>query len=284
MDIGYEMKQVPISQIDMGQNDRTQIDKEDLGDLMESIKEYGLLEPVGLVNGGDGDKPYRLIYGNRRMEAFRKLKLKEIPAVIHTPDADPHIEGRYRMIHLTENLLRKDLHPIDAGRAFSEIIEQDRITQTELAARLSIPRGQVKMCMNAFLRIPEDIKKHIARIGTPGKKLQKDKVTTLVALRIQGELKSGHINSKERDRLIDIAKRVSQGELLKNMHSYIQAVKRGKSSIDKHRSMLKLLVVIDDNEMKRLSDRWIKTGKYKTLHKVAYAILAGKIKERVDLE
>lgn len=94
--------------------------REDPGDvegLAATIAEYGLLQPLGVVDAGRSR--YRVVYGNRRRLAALKLGLERVPCVLLDPD-DPRTFVR----QLTENLQRRDLNDLEQARAFQKLREQ----------------------------------------------------------------------------------------------------------------------------------------------------------------
>jgi ParB family chromosome partitioning protein len=94
--------------------------REDPGDidgLAATIAEYGLLQPLGVVDLGRSR--YRVVYGNRRRLAALKLGLERVPCVLLDPD-DP----RAFLRQLTENLQRRDLNDLEQARAFQKLREQ----------------------------------------------------------------------------------------------------------------------------------------------------------------
>jgi ParB family chromosome partitioning protein len=94
--------------------------REDPGEidgLAATIAEYGLLQPLGVID--IGRSRYRVVYGNRRRLAALKLGLERVPCVLLDPD-DPRVFLR----QLTENLQRRDLNDLEQARAFQKLREQ----------------------------------------------------------------------------------------------------------------------------------------------------------------
>lgn len=94
--------------------------REDPGEidgLAATIAEYGLLQPLGVID--IGRSRYRVVYGNRRRLAALKLGLERVPCVLLDPD-DPRVLLR----QLTENLQRRDLNDLEQARAFQKLREQ----------------------------------------------------------------------------------------------------------------------------------------------------------------
>ena len=111
--------------------DNVREDLGDLEDLVESIREHGLLQAV-LVDRHDGG--WRLVDGHRRLEACRRAPLERIPVQL----ASRTFEGAERTtVQIVANSHRRDLDPIEEARGYARIIEAEGITQAEVARRLS---------------------------------------------------------------------------------------------------------------------------------------------------
>lgn len=110
--------------------------REDLGDLdqlVESVREHGLLQAV-LVDRVDG--AWRLVDGHRRLEACRRAGLDVVPVQVAPRRFDG---GERKTVQVVANALRKDLDPIEEARAYRHILSAEKgLTQAELARRLSI--------------------------------------------------------------------------------------------------------------------------------------------------
>ncbi|HVA91368.1 MAG TPA: ParB/RepB/Spo0J family partition protein [Chloroflexota bacterium] len=113
-----------------------------LTDLAQSIAEFGILQPLlvrpALVE--EEGPPYRLVAGNRRLEAARRAGLVTVPVVVRDTSA-----VELRILQLTENLLRQDLAPLDEARAYQELIDLEHLSPRRLAARLHISDQQVRL-------------------------------------------------------------------------------------------------------------------------------------------
>lgn len=114
---------------------RKKFNHENLEDLANSIKEYGLLQPI-LVYKDEED--YVLIAGERRLRASKILGEKKIRAIIAEIDLE-----RLREVALIENIQREDLNPIDLAHAYQELINVHNLTHEELAHRLQKSRVQI---------------------------------------------------------------------------------------------------------------------------------------------
>lgn len=120
-----------------------------LNDLVESIKEHGILQP--LIVSPKGDK-FELIAGERRLRSAMELELKEVPVIIRDVSDQKKLE-----IALIENLQREDLSPIESAVAYSQLINEFNLTQEELAKKMGIARSTISNTIR-FLLLPEEIK------------------------------------------------------------------------------------------------------------------------------
>lgn len=106
-------------------NPRKTFDQEALEELAESIKLYGIIQPIVLVK--DGDK-YEIVAGERRYRAAKIAKLKEVPAIIKDLD----VKSR-DMISMVENIQRTDLNPYEEALAYDNIMKEYKLTQAQLS-------------------------------------------------------------------------------------------------------------------------------------------------------
>lgn len=120
-----------------------------LNDLVESIKEHGILQP--LIVSPKGDK-FELIAGERRLRSAMELELKEVPVIIRDVSDQKKLE-----IALIENLQREDLSPIESAVAYSQLINEFNLTQDDLAKKMGIARSTIANTLR-FLLLPEEIK------------------------------------------------------------------------------------------------------------------------------
>ena len=119
---------------------RTHFDESAIAELAESIKRHGLLQPVVVIDQGDGT--YMLIAGERRVRASRAAGLETIRAIVADID-----ESRFRELALIENIQREELNPIELARSYKELIEEYGITQEELSKFIHKSRSQIANTM-----------------------------------------------------------------------------------------------------------------------------------------
>ena len=128
---------LPLSRIEPRQDQpRDQFDQERLQDLADSISRHGLIQPVIVRKGGNGE--YQIIAGERRWRAARIAGLSEIP--VRVLDADDRSVAE---LALVENLQREDLNPMEEARGYQKLISDYSLTQEEAAAGVGKSRSAV---------------------------------------------------------------------------------------------------------------------------------------------
>ncbi|MFA6177475.1 MAG: ParB/RepB/Spo0J family partition protein [Candidatus Paceibacterota bacterium] len=138
---------------------RRDFDEARLADLAESIKQYGVLQPLIVSRvelekeGGDGlVTEYELIAGERRLRAAKIAMVSQVPAVIRTGDtALMKLE-----LAIIENLQREDLNVIDRARAFFRLVTEFKFTHNEVAKKMGRSREYVSNSLR-ILTLPEEI-------------------------------------------------------------------------------------------------------------------------------
>jgi ParB family chromosome partitioning protein len=141
---------VPIERIIAGRGQpRRKFDDEPLDELAASIRENGIIQPLVVVASGGS---YELIAGERRLRAAVRAGLDKVPVVVR----DTTTESGMLELALVENLQRADLDPIEAARAFSELIAIRGYSQEQLAERVGKDRSSISNAMR-LLRLPEKV-------------------------------------------------------------------------------------------------------------------------------
>ncbi len=127
---------------------RRAFSEEKLGELAESIRVHGVVQPV-LLRPDDGD--YEIVAGERRLRAAEMAGLESIPAIITDLEDQEMME-----VALVENLQREDLSPMEQASAYSTLQKEVGLTQTEVAERIGISRSQVANVLR-LLHLPERV-------------------------------------------------------------------------------------------------------------------------------
>lgn len=155
-----QYKELDISKIKVKYNSRSTIKKDDLADLMQSIKENSLLQPVGVMKKGD---KYELLFGNRRLQSFKKLGRTTIPAIITDREIS---EADAILMNATENIVRKKISVIELGKIALDLKEQFNMSNGEIAVALSIPPRRIKTALDIIRRAPKEIQDMIGYYNT----------------------------------------------------------------------------------------------------------------------
>lgn len=122
-----------------------------LVDLAQSIRQYGLMQPIS-VRHVEGDK-YELIAGERRLRASKLAELKEIPAlIVNITDTDS------ATLAMVENLLRQDLNYIEEAEGFATLLDNHGMTQEDLANRLGRSQSTIANKLR-LLKLPRSVKR-----------------------------------------------------------------------------------------------------------------------------
>ncbi len=141
------------------QQPRTHFDEEALEELARSLKLHGMVQPIVVRRVGD---KHEIIAGERRWRAARKASLAMVPVIIKEVPDDQLLE-----IALIENIQRQELNPIEEARAYWQLGEHLRLTQEQVADRVSKSRSQVANTLR-LLRLPGPLQEHVAagRVST----------------------------------------------------------------------------------------------------------------------
>ena len=137
---------------------RREFDKEKLEDLAESIRQYGVLQPLTVTRKEEVTEEgltalYELIAGERRLRAAKLAGLNQVPALIREAEEDERIKLELAII---ENLQREDLNPIDRARAFHRLVSEFGFKHIEIAQKIGKSREYVTNTIRV-LTLPEGI-------------------------------------------------------------------------------------------------------------------------------
>jgi len=129
---------------------------EELEQLAESIKKYGILAPLIVVRKDDG---YQLIAGERRWQAATLIGLEKVPVIVREATNLEMLE-----ISLLENLQREDLNPIEEALAYKRFVEEFNMTQEQVADRVDKSRSSIANSLR-LLNLPPEIQEAVT-MGT----------------------------------------------------------------------------------------------------------------------
>ncbi len=198
---GATYASIPLNQIVPNRvNPRTVFEPEALAELIHSVREFGVLQPIVVRPMGekDGKPAFELIMGERRFRASKEAGLLEIPAIVRdTADEDMLRDA------LLENIHRANLNPLEEASAYQQLLQDFGITQDVLAERIGRSRPHITNTIR-LLKLPVEVQKKVAA----------------------GVLSAGHartlLSLANDDRMIHFADRVISESL--SVHSLAEAV------------------------------------------------------------
>ncbi|MDD5043563.1 MAG: ParB/RepB/Spo0J family partition protein [Patescibacteria group bacterium] len=150
---GERIFQLPVTDISPNPaQPRQDFGHQALEDLVNSIKEHGIIQPLIVTKKGEG---YELVTGERRLRAAKIAGLKKVPAIIRTAQGQEKLE-----LALIENVQRQDLNPMEEAVAYKRLSDEFGLTQEEVAKKVGKSRPVVANSLR-LLSLPEEIKKFL---------------------------------------------------------------------------------------------------------------------------
>ena len=147
---GTSIQEIPVGELDPNPDQpRQSFDQESIGQLADSIRDQGVLQPLLVVPASGGR--YRIIAGERRYRASRLAGLETVPCIVKDIDVIRQME-----IALIENLQREDLNPMEAARGIQALMKQCGYTQEKVSTRLGKSRPAVANLLR-LLSLPEEV-------------------------------------------------------------------------------------------------------------------------------
>lgn len=154
-----EVQLIPIDQIvEDPDQPRKGYDEESLHGLAESIRRYGVLNPITVRPLLD-QKTYQIVTGERRWRAAELAGLTEIPCIVKHIDHSTATTEQ-----LVENLQREDLAPIDKARALKQLKDTRKLTHRELAQMLGLSERTISIWMG-LLELPEEVGEQVISVS-----------------------------------------------------------------------------------------------------------------------
>ena len=191
---------------------------ESIEELSESIKKYGVIQPIIVTKK---DNYYQIIAGERRWRASKKAGITEIPAIVREDN-----EKENKEISLIENIQREDLNPIDKARGIKTLMDEYSLTQQEVAEVLGKARSSIANSVR-LLNLDERV----------------------IDFAIEGKLTEGHcknllsIDDKEKQYQMAL-NIINQGNTVSESAKKMQTVKKAKKNDEKYQAIFR---DIEDN-------------------------------------
>ena len=148
------VQEVDINKVEPDKNQpRKVFDEDDLESLADSIKQYGVIDPLLVQDKGDY---YEIVGGERRWRASKKAGLKKVPVIVREFTDEEKV-----LIALIENTQRTDLNPIEEATTYKRLMEEFNLTQDEVADRVSKSRPAVSNALR-LLNLSDEVQQLLA--------------------------------------------------------------------------------------------------------------------------
>ena len=133
---------------------RKTFDDEKLAELVASIREQGIIQPI--IVRKEGERHFELIAGERRWRAAQKAGLKEVPIIVKEASDRESLE-----LAIIENVQRDDLNPLEEAEGYQRLMDEFSYTQEELASRVGKERATIANFLR-ILNLPDEVKRSLA--------------------------------------------------------------------------------------------------------------------------
>jgi ParB family chromosome partitioning protein len=154
---GAHFAEIPVDQISPNpRQPRTVFDEEDMAELVHSVREVGVLQPIVVRPVEGASDRYELIMGERRWRASQAAGLERVPAIVRETAEDDLLRDA-----LLENLHRSQLNPLEEAAAYSQLLEDFGCTHDELAQRIGRSRPQISNTLR-LLKLPPLVQRRVA--------------------------------------------------------------------------------------------------------------------------
>ena len=177
---------------------RKNFDDAAITELAESIKQYGIIQPIIVKQDG---RRYVIIAGERRWRAAKEAGLKEVPAVVKQ-----YTDREVMEIALVENIQRQDLNPVEEAMAYKRLIDEYQLTQEEVAGKVGRGRATVSNSMR-LLALPQPVLDMLAdgRISTGHAKALLEVKDEEELVKLAQAIENGGLSVRETERLVKTA-------------------------------------------------------------------------------
>lgn len=158
-DVGAVYREIDPAAIEPNpRQPRQAFDEEALAELVHSINEFGMMQPIVVreIGDGAGERRYQLVMGERRWRASQRAGLATIPAIVRETEDDHLLRDA-----LLENIHRAQLNPLEEAAAYQQLLDEFSVTHEELASRIGRSRPVISN-MIRLLRLPIAVQRRVA--------------------------------------------------------------------------------------------------------------------------
>lgn len=154
---GAEYRELSIDSIRTNAKQPRQVfDEEALNELVHSIREFGLMQPIVVREAASADTHYELIMGERRLRAANKAGLSVIPAIVRETEDNAMLRDA-----LLENIHRVQLNPLEEAAAYQQLLDEFGVTQAQLAEKIGRSRPLITN-MIRLLQLPVAVQRRVS--------------------------------------------------------------------------------------------------------------------------
>lgn len=255
---------------------RKHFDEESLNELAQSVKEYGILQPI-LVEELSANK-YLIIAGERRFRAAKKAGLERVPVIIKKFNDFNKLE-----IALIENIQRENLDPIEEAVAYSFLIQESGITQEDLSKKIGKSRSAISNSIR-LLQLPKEFQdglingeysaghaRAILSLINPSdrvlllEKLKKNKISVRETEKIAKDLNNGRRDGISKKSLTESKKNNISEELLEIQDKFIETL---GNKVEIKGDISKGKIMLSYNSEKELEDLFHRLSKGRDLFEI----------------
>ncbi|MBO5348605.1 MAG: ParB/RepB/Spo0J family partition protein [Clostridia bacterium] len=214
LDNSEKIHKIKITEIEPNKNQpRRTFNSESIDELAESIKKYGVIQPIIVSKK---ENYYEIVAGERRWRASKKAGLTEMPCIIRESE-----EKENKEIALIENIQREDLNPIEKAKSFRTLMDEYGLTQAELAETLGISRSSLANTVRLLNLDPR-----------------------VIDLALEGKLTEGHCRSligiENPDKQYEMAKQIIEnGDSVREIERKVKNKKQEKEKNDQYAAIYK---------------------------------------------
>ncbi|MDD4995961.1 MAG: ParB/RepB/Spo0J family partition protein [Patescibacteria group bacterium] len=256
VETGEQVLQIPVNQIDPNpEQPRKNFSRLEMEELMNSIKEYGIIQPLILIKN---NSRYQIIAGERRWRAAKILDFITVPAIVRSIKDNDKLA-----ISLLENIQRKDLNPMEKARGYQRLMDEFNLNQEEISRKIGKSRASIANTLR-ILTLPEEIQAAIneekiteshakALLSADGEEKQKSLLKRILGL---------GLTVRETERIIEgkkIRKRIELDTNILDKENILSKLLGTKVKIIKRNKKIKVVIELyQDKELDGLIKKIIK--------------------------
>ncbi len=194
------LQKIALDKIRIIENHRTNINATHLEEMMQSIKQHGVLQPIGVALDPKNKGGFILRFGQRRFLACKKLGHKTIEAIVKGEMSEQELsfEG------LTENIQRKDPSFAEFGRVIEKLETKEKLTLSEIAVRMGLDLKKIRQIVEVYKTLPEKYRNKVYFMEKGGgRQTRKGCIPATVATKIIQMKREHGLNNKHVESIFD---------------------------------------------------------------------------------